>query len=122
MPPFEIANGTQLLSFALYCAGAGAVVFAIDLLACKIKSTESLLGIVYRKDNALFLFSLWAVGSGLMGLFGAYAEVFQLTKTSVISVGVAWPVLLSKIVKTNMGGAESEAVEREVDGEEDERP
>lgn len=120
MPSYVIENGPELLRFAIYCTVAGGMVFLIDLLACKIRSTQSLLGIVYRRENSLALFLLWSLGSGLMGALGAYAEVFQLTKTSVITVGIAWPFLLSKVIRTSINGVDGD-VEHEVDGEENEQ-
>lgn len=121
MSNYEIQNGAELLRFALYCTTAGGIVFLIDLLACKIRSTQSLLGIVFTKENTFFLFALWSVGAGLMGLIGAYAEVFQLTKPSVISVGFTWPFLLSKVVKNNINGASRDAAATEADEEEHEQ-
>jgi hypothetical protein len=120
MAPFEIDNAQQLIGFALYCGLAGAAVFVIDLLACKISSTKSFLGIVYRSGNSLLLLSLWTVGAALAGGVGAYLGVFQLTKTSVMAVGVAWPLMLSKFVKTSVAVGVSDDVEQDLDGEEDE--
>lgn len=77
----------------------GAAAFTLDLIACQLRGTDSLLGIVYKKGNAWALFLLWSIGAALMGLIGGYVEIFQLNRASVLAVGLAWPILLSKLVQ-----------------------
>ena len=98
MSTFEATNLPNLVLFASYCAFFGCLVFLIDLIACKLKNSDSLIGIVYKGNNSLVLLGLWTIGAGLMAFVGGYVEIFQLNKQTVIALGVAWPVILSRLV------------------------
>lgn len=102
----------QLRDFSLLCGACACLVYVMDSAYCKLTRQKSLIGIIYNQTNWVVLLVLWTFGAAILGFVGAFGEFLQPTKQTVVAIGLAWPLLLTKILKR--------ASDREPDGDSDE--
>lgn len=59
-----------------------------------------MLKLVYRGPNVLGHLLIWGVGAGLAGFLGGAFGIFQLGRSASIAVGVAWPLVLPRLLRS----------------------
>lgn len=113
------------LKFAICCGFVGLGTFVVDLIIYKLKQKTgpSLLGIHYVSHTALKFSNwivaciAWSMGSFIVGGAGFFARIFQAEPAAIMGVGIFWPFLFTKWVKS--GDSDNNA-EEETDDEEGE--
>jgi hypothetical protein len=99
----------DLLKFSISCGFVGLATFIVDVLIyyLKLGKGTSLLGIKYVKheemklSNSVFLCVSWTLGSFLVGGAGYFARIFSAEPTAILTVGIFWPLVFTKIVNSN---------------------
>lgn len=92
-------NPTATVVFATGCAIIGLIAVLLDMAFYTIRG-QSLLKLRYgdRKRTSIFLVA-WTFGAFSMGYIGQYANVFQVNMLASVSVGFAWPMLFTGLLK-----------------------
>lgn len=95
--------------FANSAAVIGLVVVTVDFFLVKIKAGSGkltggrggLLKIPYASfPYSLWYWVLWGGGAGLGAFLAAIADISQLSVQSALAVGLSWPAILPRLVKT----------------------
>ena len=91
---------SDLLIFAVGCAFMGITVVLLDWIVFSVQK-KSILQLSYTSAwGTTRLFLLWGIGAGLGGFLGSAANILTLSRLGCISVGVAWPLILPRLVNT----------------------
>lgn len=77
----------------------GAIVVLVDWLTT-FTGRSSMLKLIYRRWNVLGLVALWGIGAGLGGFLGGAFGIFQLNRVAAVTVGLAWPLVLPRLLKS----------------------
>jgi len=88
-----------LAVFAASSSIMGAIVVLVDWLAT-FAGRASMLKLIYRGPNILGLVALWGIGAGLGGFLGGAFGIFQLNRVAAVTVGLAWPLVLPRLLKS----------------------
>ena len=93
-------HGSGNLVFAFVAGLMGLVTVFLDWVLVSI-GKRSILKLAYGKSviNILRLFVLWGIGAGVGGFLGASIGIFQFTRIASIGVGVAWPLILPRLLE-----------------------
>ena len=77
----------------------GAIVVLVDWLTT-FTGRPSMIKLIYRRWNVLGLVALWGIGAGLGGFLGGAFGIFQLNRVAAVTVGLAWPLVLPRLLKS----------------------
>nr|VFK27905.1 MAG: hypothetical protein BECKMB1821G_GA0114241_103129 [Candidatus Kentron sp. MB]VFK31787.1 MAG: hypothetical protein BECKMB1821I_GA0114274_10276 [Candidatus Kentron sp. MB]VFK75563.1 MAG: hypothetical protein BECKMB1821H_GA0114242_10266 [Candidatus Kentron sp. MB] len=106
-----------LFEFAFGCAIASVAFLVVDYAYFVAQGgKESLLNIKYLGNNFLFIVITWFLGAFVVGYFAVYVGMFhEESRLSVVTVGILWPIVLSKMIAGARGhlDAEEDIEERE---------
>lgn len=97
---YDGSGSYPLAVFSSASALMGAVVVTLDWLGVLIVGRPSALKLIYRGKNVIWLTLLWGVGAGVGGFIGASFGILQLNRAATITVGIAWPMILPRLVKS----------------------
>jgi hypothetical protein len=117
-------SGSNILALALCSAMMGLIVVVLDWVVFKVRG-KSALNLTYGPHFATTfrLLLLWGIGAGLGSILGFAMEILQPTRAACIGFGIAWPVVLPRIVDQVDREIEQDAEPRQVpDGGKDGRP
>ncbi len=95
------------LVFATASAFMGLMVVALDLIIFLLQR-KSVLKLTYQGYRTVLVLVLWGIGAGLVGLLGGAFKIFQLTLQASVSVGVAWPVILPRLIKSTQADEDTQ--------------
>ena len=101
-----------LAVFSASSAVMGVIVVVLDWLIV-MSGKKSALNLAHRGPNTIWLVMLWGMGAGLGGFLGASFGILQLNRVTCITAGVAWPLILPRLVKTISIESEEEIEEEE---------
>ena len=101
------------LSFAIASSGMGLVIVLLDVVAF-LTLRRSYLKLAHGFPKSIRLAILWGVGAGLGGFLGAGFEVLQLNRLACVTVGVSWPLILPRVIKS---AGEDELQQKEIEEE-----
>jgi|HubBroStandDraft_1064217.scaffolds.fasta_scaffold00520_11 hypothetical protein len=92
-------SGGNILALALCSAAMGLIVVLLDWIIFTVKG-KSALNLSYgsRLTTTFRLLFLWGIGAGLGSILGFAFEILQPTRAAYIGFGVAWPLVLPRIV------------------------
>ncbi len=95
----DTLTGANILALAICSAGMGLIVVSLDWTIYTVKR-RSVLNLSYGAGftTGIRLLLLWGVGAGLGGLLGFGSEMLQPTRAACIGFGVAWPLVLPRII------------------------
>ncbi len=99
MIDFEVVNKSQNeyapLVFAIGCGIIGFLFVCADL-SFYVLNKESLLLLKHSWRNTFGFLLAWAFGAAFFGYVGQFLNIFQVSLLSCATVGVSWPILLTK--------------------------
>lgn len=88
----------DLLIFACASSIMGFIIVLLDL--CGFYFTKkSLLGLNHSFPHSLVFLLIWGFGAGIAGFIGGAASIFQLTRIASVTAGVAWSIVLPKLLQ-----------------------
>ncbi len=90
-------NEFAVLIFAMGCAFIGLLIVVADLSFFLIRG-DSLLRLQHSLRNTLIFALAWAVGAFIIGYIGQMARIFQVSLLACATVGIAWPVVFTKLL------------------------
>lgn len=98
---FKVVNAVENkyapLIFSVGCAIIGILAVFADLSFYMLKR-ESLFSLKHNlKNTSLFLIA-WALGAAILGYVGQMLNIFQVSLLSCATVGISWPIILTKIL------------------------
>lgn len=88
-----------LLIFSVASGIMGCFIVLLDWLTFQ-SNRGSALKLIYRGGNVLWLILLWGAGAGLGGFIGASFGVLELNRAACITIGIGWPFILPRIIKS----------------------
>ena len=104
----ELLPSADLWAFGTVAAFFGLLVVAADCVYFS-QSKKSLLKLGYAGFwRTVVVMSLWGIGAGLIGVLGAVFGLFQTTQQASQVVGIAWPVILPRLLQSATTAAEDE--------------
>ncbi|USD20199.1 hypothetical protein ACJJIC_16910 [Microbulbifer sp. ANSA002] len=108
----KLVDGTHypLALFALSSATMGFLVVLLDWLM-HLSGRDSVLKLIYRGPNIVWLILLWGLGAGLGGFVGAAFGILQLNRAACITIGISWPLILPRIISSLDQHEEREEIE-----------
>lgn len=106
-----VLNIKEIGYFALLCGIVSLLAFLIDFLIYKVQNKPSFLGIIYLGNNSLLLALLWFFGAAAVGAITHLAGILKINTQTVVTVGISWPFVFAKIVKSANQKAEEEEEE-----------
>ena len=75
------------------------MVLVIDSSAFYVRrKPESLFGIKYTPKRLAGIFGLWVIGALCVGALAIFSEVVRNSRSAVLVVGCAWPIVFSLLV------------------------
>ena len=95
-------SGSESYPLAIFSASSGlmgCLVVVLDWLMVQA-NRGSALKLIYRGPNILWLLLIWGAGAGLGGFVGASFCILELNRVASITVGVGWPLILPRIIKS----------------------
>ncbi len=98
-PNGPVGTEYPVLVFAVACGFMGGVIVLLDWVTV-LAGRESVLKLVYRGPNILVLLLIWGAGAGLAGFLGGAFGIFELGRSASIAVGVAWPLVLPRLLRS----------------------
>jgi len=91
-------NEYAVAIFAVGCAIIGLLAVAADLAYFLIRG-QSVLNVRHGfRSTPLFAFA-WALGALVIGYLGQAANIFQVSLFACATVGIAWPVIFTELLK-----------------------
>ncbi len=90
-------NKFAVLIFAMGCAIIGLLIVVADLSFFLIRG-DSLLQLQHSIRNTLVFAFAWAAGAFIIGYIGQMARIFQVSLLACATVGIAWPVVFTKLL------------------------
>ena len=105
----EIPEGQyySLLIFSVSAALIGVIIVVLDFLA-SFANIKSFLKLNHKPTKLLFFVILWGLGAGVAGFIGVGLDILQMNRHTAIIVGIAWPLLMTRYVKSAFAEAEPE--------------
>ncbi len=92
-----IPSAYPVVPFALAAALIGMLAVVGDYLLYTLTS-NSVLKLTYQGKNFLLFLVVWGAGAGIVALLGAWIDILKISKIACVSAGLAWPILLPRIV------------------------
>jgi len=102
-----------VFAFAIASSFFGMLVVILDFLMVKTLNKNSLLKLSYIGIKGFFVFIMWGVGSGIGGCLGAAIGIFEINRIAAVAIGVAWPLVLPRLLTTANSELSTEKVELE---------
>lgn len=99
-----------LLAFATASALFGFCIVILDIISVKFLEKSSFLKLSYAGANAVIMFFVWGMGSGIGGLIGAGVGIFEVNRAACIFVGVGWPFILPRLLSSSKSELSKEKV------------
>lgn len=115
----QMPEGTDspVLVFAISSGIIGVLVVILDFLMSLI-ARDSFLNLTHRWKTLLLFVLVWGFGAALVSFLGVAFSILQATLQAAVIAGVAWPVLMTRIVSSAGGKAEPEEVSEPEEKEE----
>jgi hypothetical protein len=92
-----VNNPQAVLVFSVGCAIVGAFTVVLDLSLYFLRG-QSILKLNHGKLSFFFLIA-WSFGAFIIGWVGQLSNIFLVSLSACVFVGVAWPVVFTKILK-----------------------
>lgn len=115
---FSLIYDKQFMPFAFGCAITSILFLMVDYAYYHAEGKlESLLGITYRGNHILILGATWFIGALIVGYFSVFIGLMNMSNQSMFTLGILWPVALSKMITSAKGqlAAQDEEEAEEVD-------
>lgn len=110
---FLVPGGAeQHLVFGTASAFIGVIVITLDCIHYLLKK-KSFLRLSYHGFRSLYVFVLWGIGAGLVGLLGGIFSILQENPQACLSVGVSWPLIIPRLVESSTLKEDTQPVTRE---------
>lgn len=105
----QMPEGTDspVLVFAISSGIIGVLVIILDFLMSLI-ARDSVLNLTHRWSTLPMFVLVWGFGAALVSFLGVAFSILQITLQAAVIAGVAWPVLMTRIVSSARGKAEPE--------------
>lgn len=105
----QMPEGTDspVLVFAISSGIIGVLVIILDFLMSLI-ARDSVLNLTHRWSTLPMFVLVWGFGAALVSFLGVAFSILQITLQAAVIAGVAWPVLMTRIVSSALGKAEPE--------------
>lgn len=105
----QMPEGTDspVLVFAITSGIIGVLVIILDF-SMSLIARDSFLNLTHRWSTLPRFILVWGFGAFLVSLLGVAFSVLQVTLQAAVIAGVAWPVLMTRIVSSAGGKAEPE--------------
>ena len=115
----EIPEGQffSLLIFSVSAALLGVTVVVFDFLASFV-NIKSFLKLTHKPTMLPLFILVWGLGAGFAGFLGVSLDILQMNRHTAIIAGIAWPLLMPRIVASARAEAEPE---QHADDEEEEQ-
>lgn len=91
-------NEYAVLIFAVGCAAIGVLIVLADLAFFVLRG-ESLLELKHGFKNTPIVGFYWALGALIIGYIGQVTNIFQVSLLACATVGVAWPVVFTRVLE-----------------------
>lgn len=91
----------ELIPFAIGAAIVAGLIIFVDVISGSFRSKTnkgSVLGITYTTKNWFPILLIWVAGGFIVSYLVAMFGLIDTTKQAMISAGIGWPVLFSKLV------------------------
>lgn len=98
---------SPVLVFAISSGIIGVLVIILDFLMSLI-ARDSVLNLTHRWSTLPMFVLVWGFGAALVSFLGVAFSILQITLQAAVIAGVAWPVLMTRIVSSALGKAEPE--------------
>ena len=102
LSPGGTYQGDDSYPLAVFAAASGimgSIVVILDWIMFQANK-GSALKLTYRGLNVIGLLLLWGTGAGLAGFLGASFGILELNRAASITVGVGWPLVLPRLLKS----------------------
>ena len=90
-------KGSKILVFAVGSMVMGLLTIILDRVVFSVLHRQSFFKLRYGKESFWFLLFFFGLGAGVGGFLGSAASIFQITRGACISMGVGWPLVLSRL-------------------------
>jgi len=119
---YEILLNSETLHFGFACGIVSLLVMCADWVSVTQLNKESALSIPYKGlswSKWIKLLIAWWGAAAIVGYLSVLTEVLQMSKQTMLAIGLAWPVAFAKLLTTpatlqnnqsNAEAAEAEAV------------
>ena len=105
-------TGVAVAAFAIGCAAVGLLVMLMDV-AFYILKKGSLLDLRHSMKNTPTFAFAWAIGAAGIGWMSLMLNIFQITVTACVTVGLTWPYLFTKLLERVQSDTEIQQVTQE---------
>ncbi|AYF19698.1 TPA: hypothetical protein NJ324_001280 [Vibrio parahaemolyticus] len=86
--------------FAMAAIMYGMLIVVLDCLTTKVTNSSSHLKLSYVGYKAILVIITWGLGAGIGALVGAAFGIFEISRTAAIFAGVAWPLVLPRLISS----------------------
>ena len=104
-----VGTDRPLLVFAISSGIIGVLVVTLDFLMSLI-GRDSLLNLTHNWKTLPVFILIWGFGAAGVSFLGAGFSVLEVTLQAAVIAGIAWPVLMTRIVSSADGKAEPEEI------------
>ncbi len=107
----DAKNATYTLPvFAIAAIMYGMLIVILDCLTTKVTNSASHLKLSYVGFKAILVILTWGLGAGIGALVGAAFGIFEISRTAAIFAGVAWPLVLPRLISSTNSDLSKEKV------------
>ncbi|MCA3902318.1 hypothetical protein JKP31_13485 [Vibrio vulnificus] len=99
--------------FAIAAIMYGMLIVILDCLTTKVTNGTSHLKLSYVGFKAILVILTWGLGAGVGALVGAAFGIFEISRTAAIFAGVAWPLVLPRLISSTNNELSKEKVSLE---------
>lgn len=103
----------DLPAFVIAAIMYGMLIVILDCLTTKTTNGTSHLKLSYVGFKAIFVIITWGLGAGIGALVGAAFGIFEISRTAAIFAGVAWPLVLPRLISSTNNELSKEKVSLE---------
>ncbi len=100
---------SPVLVFAISSGIIGVLVVTLDFLMSLI-GRDSLLNLTHNWKTLPVFILIWGFGAAGVSFLGAGFSVLEVTLQAAVIAGIAWPVLITRIVSSAGGKAEPDEI------------